>query len=74
MPVDQELTVAQVRGPETEDHLEVLFLESARIYVLERARPNFAELLGRLEEGKRVRIATTGPEGDVIEDVEAVAT
>jgi hypothetical protein len=73
VPVSRELTVAQVRGSDEEDHIEVLFLESARIYLLERARPNFDELLGRLHEGQRVRIATTPPDGEVIEDVEALS-
>ena len=67
----RELTVAHVRGSEAEDHVEVLFLESPRIYLLERARPDFGELLGRLREGRRVRIALTPPDGDVIEDVQA---
>jgi hypothetical protein len=67
--VDRELTVARVRGSEEADHVEVLFLESARIYVLERARPDFDELLDRLREGRRVRVAFTPPDGDVIEDV-----
>ena len=67
----RELTVARVRGSEEEDHVEVLFLESARIYLLERTRPDFDELLGRLREGQRVRIAVAPPDGDVIEDVQA---
>lgn len=64
----RELTVAAVDGSEEED-LEVRFLESARIYVLPRSRPDFEELLGRLREGKRVLVAFTPPDGDVIEDV-----
>jgi hypothetical protein len=66
------LTVAAVRGSEEEDHVEVLFLESARVYLLERARPDFDELLGQLSEGRRVRITTAPPDSDVIEDVEAL--
>lgn len=69
--MDRELTVASVRGSEEEDHVEVLFLESARIYTLSRKRPDFDELLGRLREGQRVRITTAQPDGDVIEDVQA---
>lgn len=67
--MDRELTVAAVRGSDDADHVEVLFLESARIYVLPRSRPDFEELLGRLREGKRVLVAFTPPDGDVIEDV-----
>jgi hypothetical protein len=69
----RELTVARVRGSEEEDHVEVLFLESARIYLLERTRPNFDALLARLREGQRVRITTAPPDGDVIEDVQPAA-
>lgn len=65
----RELTVASVRGSEEADHVEVLFLESARIYVLERARPDFDELLGRLREGQKVRVTIAPPDGDVIEGV-----
>jgi hypothetical protein len=67
------LTVAAVRGSEEEDHVEILFLESARIYRLERARPDFEELLGRLREGRRVRITTVAPDSDVIEEMEVLA-
>ena len=67
----RELTVAAVRGSEEEDHLEVLFLESARIYLLPRARPDFDELRDRLREGRRVRIELASLDADVIEDVRA---
>jgi hypothetical protein len=70
--MQRELTVARVRGWEEADHLEVLFLESARIYLLERARPDFDQLLDRLREGQRVRITIAPPDGDVIEDVRAL--
>ena len=70
----RELTVARVRGHEEEDHVEVLFLESARIYRLPRARPDFDELLGRLREGETVQVAFTPPDGDVIDDVQAPAS
>lgn len=67
----RELTVALVRGSEEVGHVEVLFLESARIYLLERTQPAFDELLGRLREGQRVWVAVAPPDGDVIEDVQA---
>jgi hypothetical protein len=66
------LTIAAVRGSEEEDHVEILFLESARVYRLERARPDFDELLGRLREGRRVRITTVAPDSDVIEEMEVL--
>jgi hypothetical protein len=70
--MQRELTVARVRGSEEADHVEVLFLESARIYLLERARPDFDQLLDRLREGQRVRITIAPPDGDVIEEVLAL--
>ena len=66
----RELTVASVRGSEEEDHVEVLFLESARIYRLERARPDFEELLDRLREGSRVRVSFAAPDADEIDEVQ----
>jgi hypothetical protein len=68
--VYQELTVAAVGGSEEGDYVEVRFLESARIYRLERARPDFDQVLGRLREGQRVRITTDPPDGDVIADMQ----
>jgi hypothetical protein len=65
----RELTVAAVRGLETADPVEVLFLESTRIYLLPRGHPGFEELLGRLREGARVCITVSPPDGDMIEDV-----
>jgi hypothetical protein len=54
-------------------HVEVLFLESARVYQLERARPNFDKLVGQLREGRRVRLTTVRPDSDVILDMEILA-
>jgi hypothetical protein len=70
--MQRELTVARIRGPGEADHVEVLFIESARIYLLERARPDFDQLLDRLREGQRVRITIAPPDGDVIEEVQAL--
>jgi hypothetical protein len=67
------LTVAAIRGSEEEDHVEVLFLESPRVYQLERARPNFDKLVSQLREGRRVRLTTVRPESDVILDMEILA-
>ena len=43
-----------------------MFLESARFYELPRAHPRFEKLIGRLQEGRRVRVRL---DGAVIEDV-----
>jgi hypothetical protein len=69
--VDRKLTVARVRGLEEDDHVEVLFLESARIYTLSRKRPDFDRLLARLEEGRVVRVRLASLDADVIDDVQA---
>jgi hypothetical protein len=71
--VYREFTVAGVRGSAEVDHVEVLFLESARIYRLEKTRPDFDELIGRLREGERVRIALAPPDGSAIRDVKPAA-
>jgi hypothetical protein len=72
-PVHRELTVAQIRGGEDTERVEILFLESARIYKLLREQPGFGELLERLRqaEGERrsVAIGLTSLDSDVIEDV-----
>jgi len=70
--LERKLTVAAVRGLEDPDHVEVLFLESARIYLLKRRRPDFEELLGRLRTGERVRITVEPPDGEAIEDVSSL--
>ena len=66
------LTVAAVRGSDEEDHVEVLFLESARVYRLERERPDFDELLGQLREGRKVRLTTVAADSDVIEEMDVL--
>ena len=70
----RELTVASLRGADEDEHVEVLFLESARIYLLARARPDFGGLLERLRQaeatGRAVRISLASADSDLIEDVE----
>jgi hypothetical protein len=66
------LTVAAVRASEEGGHVEVLFLESARVYTLERGRADFEELLAQLREGRRVRVKTARPDSDVIEEMEVL--
>jgi hypothetical protein len=71
----RRLTVATVRGAPDVDHVEVLCLPSARIFRLNRARPDFPTLLDRLgtaaASGRPVRLGFTDERSDVIEDVVA---
>lgn len=48
----RRLTVAAVREAPGGGHLEVLFLESARIYRLERSHPDFAAVVERLHASR----------------------
>jgi len=72
-PVHRELTVAQIRSREGADHVQVLFLESARFYRLLREQPRFDELLERLREAelerRPVSVGLASLDSDVIEDV-----
>lgn len=69
----RELTVARIRTPDDEGYVEVLFLESARIYELRSDRPDFAELIELLRraelDGRPVRVALASLDSVVIEDV-----
>lgn len=67
--VYRELTVAQVRGSDEDDQVEVLFLESARIYTLSRKRSDFDEVLARLAPGRPVSVGLASLDADVIEEV-----
>ena len=70
----REMTVARVREPSGADHVEVVFLESARFYKLFRTHPHYETLLERLQDasakGRGVRVRLTSPHGDIIEDVQ----
>lgn len=74
-PVYRELTVAHIRSREDGDDVEVLFLESARIYKLLAKQPGREELLERLRaaevERRPVRVGLASLDSDVIEDVQA---
>ncbi|MFQ5526720.1 MAG: hypothetical protein ACE5GX_10715 [Thermoanaerobaculia bacterium] len=68
----REMTVAHVREPEGEGYVEVMFLESARIYRLERESPAFEEalrLLTQAVEGGVLRISLASIDSDTIEHV-----
>jgi hypothetical protein len=67
------MTVAHIREDAQPDAVEVMFLESARFYLLSRSSPNFNALLECLREAEQTRkpveIAVTSPGSDLIEDV-----
>jgi len=73
--VYREMRVAHIREPEGVKYLEVMFLESARIYKLFKENPAYQEIQGHLRAalGKKralkVRCAVTA--SDVIEEVQA---
>lgn len=73
--VYRELTVARIRTPEDADHVEVLFLESARVYEVSTDRPDFAELIGLLRraelDGTPVKVGFRSLDSDAIEVVQA---
>ena len=71
----RNLTVARVRTPERADHVDVLFLESARIFRLARGRDDFDDVLERLRASERgghpVLVTLASLDSDVVEGVEA---
>jgi len=71
--VYRELTVARFDSPEDADYIDVMFLESARIYRLFRATTRFGDLLERLRAAdaahRPVAVGLASVDGDVIEDV-----
>lgn len=72
---DRDLTVARIRTREGADHVEVLFLESARIYRLPNDCPGFDQLLRSLRDAEAsrqpVRVVLASPLGEIIRDVVA---
>ncbi len=69
------MQVAQVREPEGADHVDVVFLESARFYRLMKTNATFAESYALLREalakGELLTIRLASLESDVIEGVAA---
>ncbi|HVM06404.1 MAG TPA: hypothetical protein VM242_14650 [Acidimicrobiales bacterium] len=74
-PADRDLTVARIRTRDGADHVEVLFLESARIYRLPNDCPGFDQLLRSLRDAEAsrqpVRVALASPYSEIIRDVVA---
>ena len=69
------MQVAHIREREGADHVEVVFLESARFYRLMKTNPTFTEsyplLREALAEGELLTIRLASLESDVIEGVAA---
>jgi hypothetical protein len=72
--VFREMRVAHVRERKGAKYLEVMFMESARIYKLFEANPAFGKILGclRAAEGKnrKLKVRCASVESDVIEEVQ----
>ncbi len=72
-PGIHEMTVAHIREPAGADHVDVVFLESARFYRLNRENPNFERALGLLretmEKGGIVEVELASPHGELINEV-----
>jgi hypothetical protein len=73
-PFVRQMTVAHVREPPGADHVEVMFCESARFYLLPRGSPTFEASLRLLREagaaGEPLMITLASLESDVIEGVD----
>jgi hypothetical protein len=69
-----DLTVAHLRERAGMDFVEVMFLESARIFRLPRSHDGFEQLLSNLQTsaaaGRSVRVTFTIPHGGEIADVQ----
>ena len=72
-PFFREMTAAHLRERKGAEHMEVVFLESARFYRLPKAQPSFDRILGLLRDAvaKRcvLKVQLASPDSDVIEDV-----
>lgn len=73
-PAIREMTPAHVRERKGAEFVEVMFLQSARIYKLFKKNPKFEEVQERLREAvaakRTVRVQLTAPQEDVIVGVE----
>jgi len=70
------MTVAAVRDRPGTDFVEVMFLESARIFHLFRSHERFDQLLSRLREsevaGRSLRVTLTTAHAGDIDDVKSL--
>jgi len=71
--ITREMTVAHVRPRPGEAFVEVLFLESPRLYRLTTGHPDFDRLLGLLRRAiaprRVVKVHLASLDSDVIQDV-----
>jgi len=69
----RELTVANIRERKGPGDLEVVFLESARLYKLTKANPSFDKIQGHLRDALATRrvlkVRFASQDSDVIEQV-----
>jgi hypothetical protein len=69
----REMTVARVREHPGTEWADVVFLESAQVYRLNRGHPRFDAVLAELRAAavakRRVSVTLASPRGNVIEDV-----
>ena len=70
----REMTVAHIRERKGAKYMEVVFLESARLYKLPKVQPSVDKIiLGQLRdamaERRVVKVQLASPDSDVIEEV-----
>lgn len=69
----RDMTVANIRDEAGVDHVDVVFLESARFYRLDRDLAKFEKALQTLRqalnEKRTVRVELESPHSDIIRDV-----
>ena len=73
-PFVREMTVARIRERTGADSVDVMFLESARVYKLARSHPGFDRILGQLRDAmarrRPLKIRLPSLDSDVIDDVQ----
>jgi hypothetical protein len=70
----REMTVAHIRELKGADHVEVVFLESARFYRLLKKNPTYdgvlTLLLDAMAKGRVLKVRCASPESDIIKEVQ----
>lgn len=69
----REMTVAHIRDGSSPDHVEIIFLESARFYTLKKNHPEFGLIMSILSEAQlkknAVKVYLSSLDSDIIENV-----